>query len=244
MKKSLMYITTIALLTGCGSSSDKTKIDIASYLPIKSVEKSYLQTTQGDGGNVIKESVTVADKVITIKGENNVTSKTLTIEDDTIIVVDKIKESIKSYKRNISVGSNLYSSTIGPITEDINFNNRKIATKTTKTVKRCNFEDELDALNDYSINYSKDILKFKCTEIKTVTTKVEDNLPSYITLKDGEVQEGYNVSYFYLKKDIGLIADINDNCIVQKNDINATDDRVIDCIEGTKEYSYKLLLGV
>jgi len=235
MKRVLLLTATLLLIGGCGSTKHKKEtINISNYLPSLDTTKSFLTITDSGSRNLYEESITISANSIFIKSDD-LLNRELTINDSDIREKNFDTNKTKVLKKFISEGDTLY--TLPKITkvEDIKFEDTILGTKNIESTKICKLEKKLDKLEDYDIKYNDDILKFKCIEEKKIVTHVKENLPDYIHLTNGEEKSDYDVSYFYMKKDIGLIVKINDDCIIKNSN---GDKRISDSSKKCDEEHY------
>ena len=218
MKRVLLFTATLLFIGGCGSTKHKnSNINMVDYLPSSDTTKKFFTTKDNGDTNFYEETITISGNKINVKKDNQLT-RTLTINETTIVEDDIDNNLSKILKKSIGVGDTLY--TLPKITtiEDIKFEDTVLGTKKIESTKTCKLEKKLNKLEDYDIKYNDDILKFKCIEDKKIVTHVKEDLPEYINLTNGEEKSDYDVSYFYMKKDIGLIVEINDNCLVKNSE--------------------------
>ncbi len=224
MKKVLMISAIASLFIGCGGGSSGTSFDMVDYLPSQDTVKRFFTTDDRGNTNFYEEDIDVNLNTINIKIDDNIT-KTFTINEDTIVEEDIDSNITKVLSKSIKEGDTLYSLPKTTDVEDITFDNTVLGTRSTELTITCKLDKQLDKIEDYEIKYYGDILKFKCIEDKKIVTHVVDNLPDYINLTDGEEVSDYDISYFYMKKGVGTILKINDDCIV--SDSNG-DERIND----------------
>jgi len=227
MNKALAYIGIALLIGGCGSSSSDTKdINVTDYLPATSQSKSFLTTHDGST-DIYKEDVTVDGNKITIKVDDKI-SRVYTVNDSNITVENGENELVATFNKYLDVGDTLYTTPTTQKVENITLDDTILGTRTIETTISCKLDSQLEKFDDYDIaTYTGDILKFKCTRDEEEITKVEDDLPSYINLSDGQETTAYDIYYFYMQKDKGIIAYIDNNCtITNENGNQVVDDRV------------------
>ncbi len=235
MKKSLVSIITLILLIGCGSDGTKsTTIDVANYYPNKNMVKSFYVITDSGDNSQYDEEIYIDKGIITVKVDD-IIKRTITINDNEIIQKDSDDNLTKIMERYIKAGGVLYTLPKSKIIKDIKFEDTILGHKSIESTTTCRLEGTIDKLDNYDIKYSGDILKFKCIEDKKIITKLKEDLPDYINLHDGEEKSDYDISYFYMKKDVGLIAKIDDDCIVEDK---ANGTRVNDTSLRCKERRY------
>jgi hypothetical protein len=239
MNKTLAYIGVALLIGGCGSSSSHKKkdVNITDYLPRTNQTKSFLTTRDGSP-DLYKEKITVKGNKITIKIDNKV-ARVYTINESNVTLRDNDKNITATLTKYLNKGDTLYSIPTTQKVEYIKLNDTLLGTKTIERTISCKLEDKLKKFIDYDIKYDGDILKFKCIQDIEEITKKEDNLSDsiseYLTIKNGKETKAYDISYFYMKKDEGLIAYIDDNCTIENKDKKMiVDDRLLKttkCIE-------------
>jgi len=223
MKKVILFIATLLFVGGCGGTTHKkNSINMADYLPSLDTTKSFLTITQTDTNNrhLYEESITIDHNTIFISRDDDLSDRRISINDNDIREKNLDTNQTKVLRKNISEGDILY--TLPKVTkiEDIKLDDIILGTKKIESTTKCKLEKKLDKLEDYKTigEYQDDILKFKCIEEKKIVTHVKDDLPDYINLTNGEEKSDYDISYFYMKKNIGLIVKINDDCLVKNSE--------------------------
>ncbi len=241
MKKSLIYIVTVIFLIGCGSNGKEgTTIDVANYYPTKNIVKSFYMITDSGDNSQYDEDISIDRGVIIVKVDD-IIKRTININDNEILQKDSDDNLTKTMKRYIKAGAILYTLPKSKVIKDIKFEDTILGHKSIESTTTCRLEGILDKLDNYDIKYSGDILKFKCIENKKIITEIKENLPEYIDLHDGEEKSDYDISYFYMKKDIGLIAKIDDDCIVEdKGGSTRVDDTSLKCKERRYTHTFYL----
>lgn len=233
MLKIIISLTLASVLfVGCGSSSKSTKnIDIADYLPAEDTTKTYLKTTKDKEGentpDFYTEEVSIKSSTISIK-INDKFDRSLTIKDK--VIIKKENNTTIEMERFLSKGSTLYSVEKSRQNKPIKINNVIIGTKSIASKEVCKLDAQIDELDSYSITYEDDILRFECLRKESIETKIneewEDKLKEY---KNGSIDSHYNLSYFYIKKGIGLIVEIDNNCYIKENGITRINDKSKKC---------------
>jgi len=235
------------ILIGCGSSSKSKKtIDILDYLPSENTTKTYLKTTKDRGSeqqrDTYVEEVSIDAKTISIK-INDKLKRTYSIHDESIIEKEYGASATDTIpmKRFLAKGSTLYSIERSTHNEKIKINGIIVGNKSVESKKTCKLDGKLDELNSYSIPYKDDILKFKCTKKESIETNIneewEGRLKDY---KSGSIDSNYDLSYFYLKKGVGLIVDIDNNCYIKKDGITQINDKSSKCTEESSVHKFFL----
>jgi len=216
----------------CGDSdseeSSVPSIDMVDYYPTQDMSKSFLKTEQDKYNSTRK----IYTKVITIN-QNKIKSKTSNEKEETIIFnlknIQELGDINKTMKRFLSMGEEFYTLKIKTPLEDIMLGEILLGTKHKTSVKTCRLEEKMDKVNINGIPYENDILKFKCISDSKMVTNMEENIPDYITLRDSTVQNDYDVSYFYMKREVGLIALVNKDCMVIGGDFEMINDKLPIC---------------
>ncbi|MCK4442750.1 MAG: hypothetical protein KAU90_12150 [Sulfurovaceae bacterium] len=244
MKKVLLFTATLIFIGGCGSTNKKKdSINMVDYIPslnTKNINKKFLIIKDNGVRDVYDESITVNNNTISVKKDDLLT-RIVTINDTSIVEDDIDNNLTKILKKSISVGDILYTLPKSIKIEDIKIEDTILGTKKIESTKTCKLENKLTKLEDHDMIYNYDILKFKCIEEKKIVTDVKDDLPEYITLTNGEEKSDYDISYFYMAKNIGLIVKINDDCLVKNNDgVLRINDSFKKCDE--KHYSHTFFL--
>jgi hypothetical protein len=247
MLKTIIPLTLISLiLIGCGSSSkSKITIDMVDYLPDETTTKTYLQTVKNRAGeqerNTFVEKISSEGKTISIKIDDKL-KHSYTIHDESITKKEygTTQNSI-DMKRFLSKGSTLYTIERSTDNEEIILNKVIVGNRSVESKKTCKLHSELKELDSYSIPYKDDILKFECIKKESIETKIneewEGRLKEY---KSGSMESDYDLSYFYLKKGIGLIVEIDNNCYVTEDDISRIDDKSKKCNQESSIHNFFL----
>jgi hypothetical protein len=240
MRSVFIFFIILTIFVGCGTTSNNgTSVDIADYYSTKNRIKSFYKITDTGENNLYDEEISVDKNIITVK-INNIVKRVITINDKNISEMDGDDNITKIIKRVVEVGKVIYSLPKSTVIKDIKVEETILGQESIQSVKTCRLDSKIEQLNNYDIKYNGDILKFKCIESKTIVTKVKDNLPSYITLRDGEQKSDYDISYFYMKWGVGLIAKINDDCIIESGGVTRVNDQSVQCKE--KRYTHTFYL--
>jgi hypothetical protein len=241
MKKILIFAILISAFIGCGGTSSKKKsINMADYFPNTNSRKSFYKIKDSGDNNLYDENIVIDKNVITIKVKD-VIKKVITINDSTIVQLNSDDNLTRVMERSIKEGEILYTLPKSTTIKDIKIEDTILGHETIESTKICRLERKLTKLEKYDIKYRDNILKFRCIEDKSIVTKVKDNLPDYINLTNGEKKSDYDISYFYMKKGVGLIVEINDDCITTDRDgIKRVNDSTTKCVE--KHYTHTFFL--
>ena len=227
-KNYLMVALAITLFTGCGSSSSTDKkndgkgaIDLAEYFPSKSMTKTIIPIKNDKTLPHYDEIINVTDnKTITTTINTKLTEKII-ISDTNITTTDFENNETYTTYRHADIGDTVFSNKekktenndLGKVTYDFNLN-CKIKSKETK------FEKQHKV-------YEGDLLKIECVNEGTIVYDIKPSLMS--VSKDLKDLNGshpvYNTSYSYLKKGLGEVASIDDDCIPNETLSDIVDDR-------------------
>ncbi len=234
MSRVWIAIPLLLALTNCGggSSSSTKRIDISTYFPNKNMTKTYFKQASEGKNDVFKENIVVDKNRIIVKVDNK-TTRTVNIEENNITINDIENDLLIVFKKEIAENEILYTLPESTVIENKEYQGVIFGQESIESKKECRLDSILERLDDYEINtYSGEILKFKCIKETNIVTTVNEDVPDFINLTDGEEKSDYDISYFYMQKNIGIIADINDDCIVEESeDIKKINDKLKNCIE-------------
>jgi hypothetical protein len=241
MKKYLMAIPLIFLLNGCGEESSESSIDIAEYLPTSSLDKPYtdVKKINGDFNDTLYvNSVIVEANIIITKQDDVVKSRTIIDSDEVKTFLASDSNHSKIYKRNIYFGDEISKYKSVDMSRDLTIGAQKIGKVHTEVVESCildsrsdNYKFEYQPYSNGSITYEyknydgeHDILKLKCISKKTVNTIIYNDYVDTVIYENGIVTSKDNISYLYLQKGLGVVATIDNDCIVDisKNIVDDT----------------------
>jgi hypothetical protein len=227
---------------GCGgsTSSSRNYIDMADYFSSSDMSKAFYAikgnvNSDKDDTNLYDELISIDENIITIKVDD-ITKRVITINSDDIVEQNIDDNITKIMSRYIEEGKILYTLPKSSVIRDIKYEDKIFGEETIESTKTCRLEQKMDKFSFSGTKYSGNILKFKCIEDKKIVTKVKENLPEYITLTDGEEKSDYDISYLYMEEGIGLIAEINDDCIVDSRNGTRVNDLSSKCRE--RRYTY------
>jgi hypothetical protein len=246
LKFSAILITSTFL--GCGSSSSsgptlndgKGSIDLAKYYPTADItSKSYMDEVNGTIQSGSTKTIEVKDNIITYKN-NGVIDEIVTIGESNITTV--YGEEKYTHYRHVDIGERLFS--------DKESSEKSISNlgKVPYSVdSECILKDKLSKYEKGKHKYSGDILEIKCTSKSKVVIELEalaknnsalfsDIVNNSDKYKDiNGTHEGYDEYLYYLQKGVGLIAEIDNNCI--KSDFLELNDDKISPEKCTNSYS-------
>ena len=242
MKQTLFSLTLLSLLVGCGGGSSSTtteKIDYANYFPKSDMVKNFIGI-QRSGTNFMDINNTYFTENITATTANGITTITTkdgeVVKDTTVIDEHKInrtkivdnEKTTNTMNRQVSKGDTLFVENINSSSEEA------IGTITNTGTFKCVLEDTLLDFQEGDHKYTGDILKIKCIFDGKKITNIKEELLEYLADSNGS-SIVYDVSYRYMKKEVGMIATIDNNCIENK----LVNDKK-DCIPTEKNYQFYL----
>ena len=225
MNKNLILILSVVAFTGCGSSGTNTKkIDISGYLPAISMSKEYTHVTKIDGklsNRAYTDTVVVESNLVSIKEDGNL-SRLMTVNADEIEI--KYLEDITHIKlmtRNLHKGDTVSNYLKTDEVEILKIGSQKIGEKRTKIEEQCTFDSLINRYEKFFFEYTNyddkhDIMKIKCVTKTVVDTKIDAEYIDSVSYTNGVVESKDDISYIYLQKGLGMIASINDDCLVSK----------------------------
>jgi hypothetical protein len=247
MKKYLMAIALIFLLNGCAEESSESIIDIAEYLPSNSLNKQYTDVTKSKGdlnNNVYVKSIVVEPNMIRNKRDEVLESITTISTNEVKVLLIGDTNLSKIYKRNIAIGKEISNYKSVNKSEDLKIGSQRVGEEHIEVVESCTL---VSKLNKYEFDFyeyknydgSHDIIKLKCISKKTVNTIIDAEYINKVAFENGIVTSKDNISYLYLQKGLGVVATIDNDCIVDisKNIVDDTANKD-ECIG--KQYHYIL----
>jgi len=250
MKKNWLYLIPLSfIIIGCGSTDSTTKnsgegsIDLRSYLEKEDITKNYKTINKTVGQKLDNQYYIETTTVTTDKLERkieDITTYIIDIKDKNLTVTDVSDEGniTNSFFRHVDLGDELFSSDINT-TEVLKIGDTEVGSRTRVGTYSCKPIEQLTEFTKNSQSYTGDILKIECSKKTTITTKVKSEYVGQVTYVNG-TEDSVDISYYYQKKDMGLIASINDNCI--PTNMNYPDD-TIECSDENKSYDYIYYLG-
>jgi len=225
MNKNLILLLSIVAFYGCGSSSsDKKKIDISDYLPIKSMSKDYTHVTKIDGklnNQTYTDTIVVESNLITIKEDKNNNTLISIKENEVEIKYLNDGNHTKIMNRKLNKGDEVSTYIKENKTEILKIGSQKIGERLTNVKEKCTLDSFIDRYEKFFFEYinyddKHNIMKIKCITKTIVNTKIDAKYVDSVSYTNGVVESKDDVSYIYLQKGLGSIAIINDDCLASK----------------------------
>jgi len=250
MKKNWLYLIPLSvIIIGCGTTDDNAtnngegSIDLKSYLEKEDSTKNYQLINKTVGQTLTNQYYTETTTVTTDKIERKlegITTNIINIEEKKLTITDVSDEGniVNSFFRHVDLGNSLFSSDINT-TKLLKIGNTEVGSRTRVGTYSCKPIEQLTEFIKDSHSYTGDILKTECTKKTTITTKVNSEYIGQVNYLNG-TEDSVDISYYYQKKDTGLIASINDDCI--PTNMSYPDDTT-ECSDENKSYSYIYYLG-
>ena len=247
MSKKYISLAVVALLlSACGGSSSskndgKGSIDLAKYYPSKSMTKIY-SSVKRDGDSVdtshYEEIIEVVGNTITTTVDTKVSEKS--VFSDTNITTTSFDEDgneVYSTFRHVDLGDTIYSK---KMTSSKNTDLGKVTTKVDSSCQVKSKESKFEK-NDHL--YTGDLLKIECIDEGEVIYDIKQTILDAGVASDLNGSHSiYNTSYVYLKKGIGEVASINDDCVTNEKLPQVVNDKAksTECVK--KQYEYEFYL--
>jgi hypothetical protein len=250
MKKNWLYLIPLSvIIIGCGTTDDDAtnngegSIDLRTYLEKEDSTKNYQLINKTVGQSLTNQYYTETTTVTTDKVERKlegITTNIINIEEKKLTITDVSDEGniVNSFFRHVDLGNSLFSSDINT-TQLLKIGNTEVGSRTRVGTNSCKPIEQLTEFTKNSHSYTGDILKTECTKKTTITTKVNSEYIGQVNYVNG-TEDSVDISYYYQKKDTGLIASINNDCI-PKN-MSYPDDTTV-CSDENKSYSHIYYLG-
>jgi len=248
-KKYISLVVVALLLTACGGSSSsssskndgKGDIDLTEYYPSKSMTKTY-SSVKRDGDNVdtshYNEIIEVVGNTITTTVDTKVSEKSV-FSDTNITTTSFDEDGNKVYStfRHVDLGDTIYSK---KMTSSKNTDLGKVTTKVDSTCQVKSKESKFEK-NDHL--YTGDLLKIECISEGEVIYDIKQTLLDAGVASDLNGSHSiYNTSYVYLKKGIGEVASVDDDCVTNAKLPMVVNDKAepTECVK--KQYEYEFYL--
>ena len=221
-------ILTAVILVGCGGSGDgEGSIDVAEYMPQEDVNQTYRTYTQWgtaperestyDQNTTVQETAT---GMIVVSLVNGIEVKRDIVYKNNVTSVSAFGGFDMASDRYVDVGETfLYFSREMDLGGGI---------RPTVTLE-CTLESQLDNFSSHGHSYAGEILKIQCVYS---STDIEI---------DGVTYHPYSLTYRYIQKGVGVIAEIEDHCSVAA-EVNLDNDRNLDtCTAALRHHQYRFL---
>ncbi len=244
-KKYISLVVVALLLSACGGSSSSSKndgkgsIDLVEYLPSKSMTKTF-SSVERDGDDV---DTSHYEELIEVKGNTITTTVNSKLEEkvvfsDTNITTTSFDEDGNySAFRHVDLGDTIYSK---KMTSSKNTDLGKVTTKVDSTCQVKSKESKFEK-NDHL--YTGDLLKIECIDEGEVIYDIKQTILDAGVASDLNGSHSiYNASYVYLKKGIGEVASINDDCVTNEKLPKVVNDKAksTECVKKKYEYEFYL----
>ena len=245
-KQYLSLALATLLFTACGGNSSSKKkegegsIDFSQYFPKESMSKGYIVRKQYEGTpktTLRNETIEVVGQTITTSIDAKVVKKVV-ITDKNITISNlsgdkKSKEQVNRMYRHVDIGDTLFSKKReSSETNDLG----KITTTSTYSCKVKSKEKKFEK-GDYI--YEGDLLKLECSDKGTKVYDIKQTILDAGVASDlNGTHEIYDTSYVYLKKDLGEVVSINEDCITNTKTLTIINDNAksSSCVQ-TRSYS-------
>jgi len=250
MKRKLLYLIPLsAMIIGCGTTETTStpngegSIDLRSYLEKEDISKNYQLINKEVGQNATPQFYTESTTVSADKVErkiDGISTTIINIGEKKITYTDVSDEGNieTSFYRHVDINDILFSVDINK-TQKLMLETVELGTRVELGSNSCKLEEQLKEFTHGSNSWTGDILKIKCTKTTTITTKIKDEFVGTVNYING-TEDSLDISYKYQKKDTGVIASIDDNCIPAN--MHYPDDST-ECSDENKSYSYIYYLG-
>jgi len=221
-KQYISLVVAVTLLTACGGGSSSSSsqndgegsIDLAEYYPNKSMNKTFITVDREISDEVAEKShydeiIEVVAHTITTTEDGEVVEKVLISDKNiTTTVIDDGETGIDNMFRHVDLGDTL-------ISEKRNFTETNdLGVITTTLEYTCKVESKENKFEKDDNIYTGDLLKIACVSEGEVIYDVKQAILDAGAASDLNGSHSiYNKSYVYLKKDLGEVAYINDDCV-------------------------------
>ena len=249
-KRYISLLVATVLLTACGGGSSSSSkhndgegaIDLSEYFPNKSMTKTFISTERyGDNSDKshYDEIIEVNGNTITTTIDAEVTEKVVFLDKNiTMTSFDEEEgDEVLSIYRHVDLGDTFLSEKI----EDTQNNDLGKITRTVNQV--CKIKNKETKFEKGDNIYTGDLLKIECIATGEFVYDIKQTLLDAGVGTDlNGTHAIYDTSSFYLQKDLGLVASINDDCIVNSKLPMVITDQAnpSKCI--TKQYDYEFYI--
>ena len=249
-KKYISLIVAATLLTACGggsSSSSKNdgegSIDFSEYYPNQSMTKTFITIEKEIGSEMADKShydeiIEVVANTITTTEDGEIVEKvSISDKNITITSIDEDITEVDNMYRYIDLGDTL-------ISEKRNFTENNDLGKVTTTIDyTCTVKSKEEKFKKDDNIYSGDLLKIECIAEGEVLYEVKQSLlDAGVATELNGVHNIYDKSYVYLKKGLGEVVYMNDDCIPNIKLPMVINDKAKASSCKTKQYDYQFYL--
>jgi len=241
-KKYITLALTAVLLTACGGGSSssandgKGDIDLKEYYPNESMTKTTSFVEKGVGTSSHIETIEVINNII-ITSINSIENERVTFSDTNITTADLEDNETFSIYRHVDLGDTVYSKTY------TDTQNNDLGKITTNFNAKCKLDSKENKFEKNDHIYEGDLLKIECINEGEIIYDVKEAILAAGAATDlNGSHDYYNKSYYYLKKDLGLVASIDDDCIPNTNLSDIIDDRKSGTECASTDYEYEFYL--
>ena len=244
MNKTYITLALVAVLfSACGSTSDDTKnndgkgaIDLAQYYPSSKIDhKIFLSAVNGTDQPSVYQQIKVTKNSVTTTVGSKVIEKVV-FSDTNITTTDfEDKTTTDTMYRHVDIGDIIGSEKINS-SEDLD-----LGKVTQKLEASCQIKSKEPSFKQGTHSYKGELLKLECLVEGTVVYDVKPSLMTVVSPDLNGSHDVYDKSYVYLQKGLGLVAEINDDCVPLKG-LPLVDDRKNpkDCKKNQSEYNFYL----
>lgn len=233
-KMSSLVVLSVAVigLSGCGGASGDGvgSIDLADYMPAENMDKHYEYTSKDADGAFTRDGTEEQVTVSTVDGHKVVIQreglswKKSIVYDDNISTFNRANDLTDVTKRYADVGDTIM------FLQDSFF----IDGDRMEFTYECMVDEKINSLlekEDGTSLFTGDMLKIKCS------MSVDD----YVETIGGVDYSYYNTRYYVMKKDKGLVADLDLDCYINPaNDMMVNDSHLDTCPEDQLGFSMKI----
>lgn len=246
LKKYFSLTLTAILFTACGGDSSPSKtlgegaIDLYEYFPNTSMSKTFIETNR-DGDNITKtdyeQVINVTDNTITTTTTEMVEKVVFTDKNITTTTTENNETEINNTFRHVDLEDTIF-------TDNFEYNTTNdLGQITTKLNLICKVASKEERFEKNDNLYTGDLLKIECITDGEVIYDVKQAILDAGAATDLNGSHAYyDTSYIYLKKDIGEVAYIDDNCIFDSTLPMIVDDRKDSATCIKQQYNYDFYL--
>jgi len=247
--KYLSLTLAVVLSTGCGPSSKSSiksndgegSIDFREYYPKESISKTF-RLVERDGDDVYNfssiENIEVVDNTITTTIDTEVVEKVVfTDKNITTSSFYDGKTDIDKMYRHIDLGDTVFTAKVKS-----SIDNALGQVTTTETIT-CKAKSKEERFEKSDHIYTGDLLKIECISEGTIVYDIKQAILDAGAATDlNGTHNIYDTSYVYMKKDLGLVATIDNDCVTNSKIPGLINDKAAEseCIK--KQYQYEFYI--